>query len=106
MACKVCGNDLVLSVPLIEYILEQQAEHDREFQDEIEAMMMIAGSHEPLHMEDAPFSICIDIDDGTLCFIGYCSRCSKAAIAGITPLELDALIDEMRAERRGNHEPP
>lgn len=81
--CPVCQKPLVVSIELLEWSeIHRPDENDGELTDT------------GVVLPDMPFPVGLDLDEGGLAFLGWCSECRGVKIAVITPDELIQMLED------------
>lgn len=96
LTCPKCNGAMVLSIELIEHLLQAQ-EHFQQT-DDLDALIEKAsrGNHSPERVKfpSPPFPVALNLKDRALCFIGWCSTCNEAGMAQISPEQLEEFLGE------------
>lgn len=97
ITCGECGETLVLSVELMEYIEDNMVVSDPTFEGEIDSIIHNNFKH-LVKMAPVPFVLSLNLEFQGLSFLGWCQRCNTARISTITPKELSHLLDSANTD--------
>lgn len=107
LTCGRCHSHLKLSVELMEFLVETENEAEVESEFDRAIKEALAGNHKRTHFSPmAIYPIAIDENEGSLALLGWCPICKEVRLASITPVELSALIaDIRRSDAKGSEGP-
>ena len=91
--CGKCESPLKISIELIEYLIQCEQDMDIEFDEQIIQITRGNGKSKIIP-PTAPMPISLDFEDNGISFLGFCTKCEKVRMAGITVDDLVRLLSE------------
>jgi hypothetical protein len=96
MICPKCGQDLVLSVELIEYLIlaSKDLEETTDLDELIQQSLRGGKSVEPVRFPNVPMPLAIDRSTQSLLMMGWCATCTKIAVVALTLDDFNKLLKD------------
>ena len=92
--CPRCEGGLVISVELIESLLQcSEPDEEAALDDLIQQSLRGGHSYTPIEFPSPPFPVALDPENHAIVFLGWCKRCKKMAIVSISEEQLHELLN-------------